>query len=73
MSVPVNERLLLTLLDAAAYLSIGQTLFKEYVAAGDIRPLRVGIRGVRFRRSDCEALADRIEKGETTLQRKASV
>jgi excisionase family DNA binding protein len=65
---PINERALLTKQDSADYLSVSLTTFKQFISNRDIRPIHVGTRAM-FRRTDLDELIDKLEAGETFLQR----
>lgn len=65
---PVDERLLLTRQMAADYLSISLTTFKTFELSGDVKGFPFGSgKEKRYRRTDLDQLADRIEAGETKL------
>lgn len=66
---PINERALLTESDAADYLSITRRTLYGYRTAGDITPICLGNRNLRYRRRDLDELIDKIEAGETHLER----
>ena len=57
-----EERLLLTVAEAANRLRIGRSLMYELLAAGDIPSIRIG----RLRRVPCEALQDFVARGHGT-------
>ena len=57
VTVEADDRLLLTVSDAARRLGISRSLFYELLAAGEIESIRVG----RLRRIPVQALADYVE------------
>ena len=68
--VPINQRALLTRKDAAAYLSISYTTFLAYEASGDVKGIKIGTgKEKRYRRSDLDTLIDKMEQGETNIDR----
>ena len=56
VALPVNQRGLLSAQDAAAFLSISHTAFKQIIAASDsiIKPRRIGPSIIRYRLSELE-------------------
>ena len=58
LTVEADDRLLLTVSDAARRLGISRSLFYELLAAGEIESIHVG----RLRRIPAAALADYVER-----------
>ena len=58
LTVEADDRLLLTVSDAARRLGISRSLFYELLAAGDIESIHVG----RLRRVPVQALADFVAR-----------
>lgn len=66
---PINERALLTVNDATDYLSISRTRLDEYRACGDIKPIELGSRNLRYRRRDLDELIEKIASKDTHFDR----
>ena len=70
MTVPFNQRALLNRRDAAEYLSVSYNTFRTFEASGDIKGIKFGSgRESRYRRSDLDSLIDRLESGDTNINR----
>ncbi|MBP1626444.1 MAG: Helix-turn-helix domain [Holophagaceae bacterium] len=60
MTIDLKQKLLLKYPEACALLGIGETKLREEVKAGRIRPVKIGLRGVRIPISEIYRwLADR--------------
>lgn len=67
--IPINERAILTKKMAAAYLSISESRLDQYRASKDVKAIEFGSRNLRYRRTELDALIDRIENKETHFEK----
>ena len=56
MQQAVNQELF-TLREAQTYLRVGETQLRRLVGSGDLSVVRIGVRGVRIRRTELERFA----------------
>jgi hypothetical protein len=69
-AAPINQRALLSRQMAADYLSIGNTMFRQFEASGDIKGIEIGSgKEKRYRRSDLDDLVERIADKTTNIDK----